>query len=427
MKRIIAVLLSVIMALGLTSCASPAAVTVPQEIKPAALKAVAYDDYDGRYQTREENPLSEDFITALQDFSAKIASQTLSGQSDNMCVSPISLFMALSLVTQGANGETRAELLDAMCLSNELAKELPTQTGNLMRRLYTDNEMGVLKLANSIWKQNGTPFEQKYLNSMAADFYASLFSVDFSDSATGSKVGEWIADNTGGLLAPTLEFDPRTLMALVNTVYLTDQWVDQFNEDNTATDDFNKADGTAVICDFMNREALTGAYRTGNGFTAAPLSLKNSGEMLFILPDEGVSPSDLLSDPSAVADMLNTSQYDYGKIIYKVPKFSFGAAPKVEDAVRALGVRKAFESDADFTGILNDQLWISAILQETHVGVDENGVQAAAYTLIAMCGSGMPQEQEPIMITLDRPFIFAIISNTGAPLFIGVVNDPTAA
>ena len=425
MKQITAFILCGILTLSFMSCAKQT--KAMEDIKPAALKSAAFDDYESKNQIREENPMDEAFVAAIQEFSSKVASQTLTGQHKNMCVSPISLYLALSLVTHGAGSDTRSELLNALCLSDELAAKLPKQVGSLMRRLHTDNEIGVLKLANSVWMQNGASFKQKYLDSMSSDFYASLFSVDFSDNATAGKAGNWIKENTGGLLAPAIQFDPNTIMALVNTVYLTDQWIDQFNEGLTAPDNFTKTDNEKVTCDFMNREAFNSAYIKGNGFTAAPLNMKNNGKMIFILPDEGILPDDLLSSPECVADMLDTSLYENGKVVYKIPKFSFGAAPEVKEAVQALGVHKAFETDADFSSIMKDPLWISSILQETHIGIDENGVQAAAYTMIFMAsGAFIPEEQEPIMMVLDRPFLFAVMSDAGVPLFIGIVNDPAA-
>jgi serpin B len=58
--------------------------------------------------------------------------------------------------------------------------------------------------------------------------------------------------------------------------------------------------------------------------------------------------------------------------------------------------------------------------------MDENGVEAAAYTIIEMeTGSAAPPEEQ-IEMNLNRPFLFTITSREGAVLFIGVCGNPTA-
>ena len=72
------------------------------------------------------------------------------------------------------------------------------------------------------------------------------------------------------------------------------------------------------------------------------------------------------------------------------------------------GVRRAFASDqADFSGMTQDQAFLSQVLQETHIAIDEKGVEAATFTKIDYAGMAAPNENEAHMI-LNRPFYMGL-------------------
>lgn len=443
MKRILPALLCAALTLTLASCAqsppprdvqSPPPQDIqtpaPRDVQPAEIQAIGIDETGKAMQRRSLNPVAAETVTSLREFSAELAALTLT-KKENQCVSPISLYLALAMAAQGARDSTRAELLNAMRVPDTLAGRLPEQAGNLMRRLYTDNDAGVLKVANSAWIQNGYDLEDAYLDSLSGEYYAALYNVDFNDADTGKQIGRWIADNTGGLLTPEPEYDKATVLTLINTIYLKDAWRNIFRM--TQLDDFTRADGSVVSCTFMLRGATNGheLRRFGEGYAAAAIPTQNGVSMALILPDEGLSPWDLLSKPEIVAEWLDLSGYRGGAVLYTVPQFSFGAKPDVLNAVQNMGVKAAFDArTADLTGIYNDPgqpLFIGDIRQETHIGIDENGVEAAAYTEIIAFAGAMPMEpDDELDLKLDRPFAFALISDTGVPLFVGVVEDPTA-
>lgn len=167
----------------------------------------------------------------------------------------------------------------------------------------------------------------------------------------------------------------------------------------------------------MNRGA-SGGFSVGENFTRASLSLKQNGEMVFVLPDPGVSVEELLADEEALGEAFSGGSAEYGTITWKVPKFSFGQKYDLREALTHLGLTAAFEDTADFSAMTKESVWISGIRQETHIGIDENGVEAAAYTEIVYSGAGMPKDHADMI--LNRPFLYALTSRDGIPLFIGV-------
>ena len=90
-----------------------------------------------------------------------------------------------------------------------------------------------------------------------------------------------------------------------------------------------------------------------------------------------------------------------------------------------LGMEKAFDETAEFTAMTDDPVWIDSATQMVHVGINEDGVEAAAYTDLGYAGAGMPQDKAEMI--LDRPFLFVIRdSYCGyAPIFIGVCVNPS--
>ncbi|TCS87082.1 serpin (serine protease inhibitor) [Keratinibaculum paraultunense] len=115
-------------------------------------------------------------------------------------------------------------------------------------------------------------------------------------------------------------------MTLINTIYFYDEWVDSFNVKNTIEDEFYLADGSTVKSDFMNMTYGSHSFVGVDGYTVSYLNLKNSSQMVFILPDEGVSPYDIISDPELLDEALNslsTDEMQMGEVIFKIPKLTF--------------------------------------------------------------------------------------------------------
>lgn len=381
-------------------------------------QAYAYDDYESRGKVRNENPVDDEFKTAVNLFSYETTVQVFAQNKGNVNYSPLSLYYATALSATGANGKTADEMLALLNMPDK--DSLSTQCGNFYRRIYKGNEIGKIKIANSLWMENNIKWKNNFIKNAADNFYAHSFGVDFSDSDTGKVMGQWVADNTNGIITPSIEVLPNQIMSIINTVYFYDEWDNSFNSELTAVDSFTAGDGRQINCEFMNSEDYNGFFK-GKGFTRATLGLKNADAMVFILPDEGVSPRELLSTPEKAADVFDNGEEYYGKITWKIPKFSFGSKLDLSDTLKALGVNSAFASDADFSGITDESAFIGKINQDTHIGIDEKGVEAAAFTEISLCGTGAPQAETEMI--LDRPFIYGVYAD-GALLFIGICENP---
>lgn len=388
-------------------------------------KAYAFDDYDSRVKVRDENPVKDNTIKAINNFAYKTASLVLKEGEGNKNYSPLSLYYALALATTGAGSETEKELLDLLGMPD--SKTLSIESGNLYRQLYRDNKIGKFKIANSIWlgnEANGKPvrFKDSFIENALKNFYASSYNVNFADSETGKAMGEWISENTKGTLSPEIETDPEQILSIINTVYFYDQWINRFDKEKTLEDVFHLSDGEEVRTDFMNQTMWAASFTKGENFTRSGLSLKNNGEMIFILPDQGVSAYDLISSPEEIQRIFEEGEDFYGEVVWKIPKFAFDSKFKLKDQLKELGIKEAFNPNADFTGITDHMAYISGIQQETHISIDEEGVEASAFTQIDYDGSAPPEGRADMI--LDRPFIYGITADNGNLVFIGICTNP---
>ena len=164
-------------------------------------------------------------------------------------------------------------------------------------------------------------------------------------------------------------------------------------------------------------------------FGAVRLHLADGARMWLVLPDEGLTPGDLLGSGHALNLILgNVSLYENQKSLrvnLSMPKFDIVGDLKLNDSLKSLGITSVFDrSSADFTPILPDgNAWLEEAKHAARVKADEEGVEAAAYTVMMMAGASMPPDDE-MDFTLDRPFLFIIESQDDLPLFAGIVNNP---
>lgn len=386
--------------------------------------AYAFED-DRQWDIREQNPVDDSFMAAINDFSYKTGSLILNDEGKNTNYSPLSLYYALAIAATGAENETEAELLSLLGITE--SQELAEQSGNLYRTLYKDNEIGKLKIANSIWlddDMNGEKIEYKegFAEQAADNFYASSHSVDFSNSETGKLMSKWVSDNTNGTISPTIETDAEQILSILNTIYFYDEWINRFDKDKTKEDIFYISNGNEVKADFMNQTFGSARFAKGDGFTRANLALKNAGKMIFILPDEGISPYELITSPQGMKQTFEGGENFNGQVAWKIPKFSFESKLKLNNILKILSVNSAFTADADFSGITENMAYITDVQQETHIAIDENGVEAAAFTQIDYAGAALPEDRADMI--LDRPFIYCITAENGSLLFVGICENP---
>lgn len=375
----------------------------------------------------EGNHVTEAEHAALTAFTAKSTPLVLAGQEGkNAIYSPLSLWSALAMLAQCADGDSRQQVLDAMGADG--VDTLQDQVEHLWRTLYTDDGMSTLILSNSIWLNSslqGT-YVQDTLDTLAQKYYAGTYAVPMGTGEADQVVTEWVGEQTRGLIGgdqPVVETKPETLALLVSSLYYKAAWQDEFMPERTETDTFTGADGQESRVDFMHRTEDANFIRR-DGYQAARLQT-HLGEMVFVLPDQGVAPESLLQNQEFLSRLeFYGDAAIWGEVQWSVPKFDVDSDLDLMEALKAMGITDLPDFDrADLTALTDLDAFLSDAKQLARVKVDEKGVEAAAVTIMAACGAGMPPEDPEICVMdLDRPFLF-IIRTQDVPLFVGVVNQ----
>ena len=396
-----------------------------------ALKA--YLDALGQYHDalaalRGDNPgLTEEHWKVLNGFAAKSVPLVLTEHTEeNAIYSPLSLWSALAMLAQCADGDSRRQVLEA--IGTEDTAALQDQVEHIWRALYTDDGMSALILANSIWLNSNMQgaYIQETLDTLAQKYYAGAYSVPMGTGEADAAITQWVNEQTKGLIgsdAPVVQTDTLTLVLLVSSLYYKAAWQNEFMPERTEIDTFTDAAGNESKVDFMHRTEDANFIRR-EGYQAARLSTQ-VGEMVFVLPDEGVSPASLLREP----DFLSRLEFygdacTWGEVQWSVPKFDVNSDLDLMEALADLGITDLTDPDrADLSALTDLDAFLSEAKQLARVKVDEEGVEAAAVTILSVKNLNLPpQSTEVCVMDLDRPFLF-VIRAEGVPLFVGVVNQ----
>lgn len=358
-----------------------------------------------------------------------LAAQFLSGAGEeNAVLSPVNIYMALAMLAELTDGESRAQLLDLIGAQNiEAVRE---QAQAIWRACSMDVEEIQCVLASSIWLRDDLGFVQSTMDTLANTYYASSYRGEMGSGEINRAIQSWLNEQTRGLLeeqAATIETDPLTVLLLATTIYYSAQWTDEFNEELNYTDVFHAPSGD-VDTEYMYTGRFMDYY-SGEGWGAVRLSLRGGNGMWFILPDEDVSVDALLEDDDVMRLMSagEADEGEYVRVYFSVPKFDIASQLDLTEGLMELGVTDVFDPDvSDFTPMTTDTdvpIYVSEATHAARVKIDEEGVEAAAFTVLDAPTSMAPSDEE-IYFTLDRPFLFAISSQDGLPLFAGVVNRP---
>ncbi|HHU56036.1 MAG TPA: serpin family protein [Acholeplasmataceae bacterium] len=382
---------------------------------PKYPEATKYVDIAGsKYQGLK---LDYNFFTSVNEFSYQTSSILIDG-SENQIYSPISLYMALSMVAEGCSEDALSEVLTVLNVEN--LEMLRTENEKLFKKLYFNNDVGKLLLANSIWLNQDRQFVKDTLDILAEKYYAHSFSLDFTNSQNGKKIAKWVSEHTGGKLGnENNEFSlrPNMLLILINTIYFYDEWVFSFDENLTTSKPFygDKVDTTL----FMNGIVQTKYLKTDQ-YELASIPFKNKCNIVFILPNEDVEITWVLQNLQSVAgNIQNTTNKS---IILEIPKFSFKSDFDLIPMLQELGINEIFSNDNSLTNIITNQGYVSSVIQKSYINVNEKGCEATAYTKVTVVETSEPDPEFTLM--LNRPFVFVIVNEENLPLFIGVLKDP---
>ena len=338
----------------------------------------------------------------------------------NTVISPLSLHLAFDMLYNGADGETEKEMRKTLGYPSNLDKIIISeQSKAIMDNLKSTNSM-TLEIANSLWAKENVKIKQPFIDNSKKYFYAEV-----KNDTSPSVINKWVSEKTHKKINKIVSEDSDIKTALINAIYFNGNWADKFEKDNTVDQDFTTIDKqkikvpTMYKCDDM-------PYYENEKYQAVRLNYKGNKISMFVfLPKEKKSIDDFVKDFSQ-EEFLNASKnLETTKLELYLPKFKTECSFQLSKTVKKLGMKSAFDSNADFSGI-SDEFFISRIIHKTYIDVNESGTEAAAVTAIIQdelaCA---PSEEKIISMRVNRPFFFVLSDNdSNIPVFMGVITEP---
>ncbi|MGD9209402.1 MAG: serpin family protein [Desulfobacteraceae bacterium] len=386
----------------------------------------------------ENPPTAEEIATRIQsinDFAFELYQQLIT-EADNLFYSPYSISLSLAMAYAGAAGETETQMADALHFELSQAKLHPafkSLADELASRNYEEATVAQgrgfkLNIANAAWGQDDYPFLNKFFYTIDSNYDGGFSSLDFvaDPEAARITINNWVAEQTNDHIQDLIAqgvLSTLTRLVLTNAVYFNAAWAYPFERSETKEDLFYVSDGRTPMVEMMHQEN-TFEYSEGEGYQAIKLPYQNEELfMVILLPDAGQFEvfEESMSREKIETIIREMRSHD---VLLRLPKFTIEAGFNLNAPLKSLGMINAFSANADFSGINGERsLFISNVIHQGFVAVDEEGTEAAAGTAVIMNKNMAPSAK----VIADRPFIFLIQDSvTETILFIGKVMDPSS-
>ena len=349
--------------------------------------------------------------------------QTTQPAGENLFVSPLSLHMALGMLLNGADGETAQQIQKALKMEGLTQADLNQAYKTLMEDLPQADPSVKLAMANSVWYRNGFQVENNFLDVLRQSFKAEVLAQDFNSPATKDRINQWASDNTNAKIKKVIdEIRPDHVMFLLNALYFKGDWKYQFDPKQTTDASFTLANGSSKNVKMMSLQQAFRVARTEK-YSAAQLPYASGQFNLTLLMPNGDGTVDDLIKNFGTSDWSNLQNnlLQESKVLVGLPKFTLDYEVELNKTLQQMGMERVFSNQAQLDKISKaEQLAVSLIKQNTYLGVDEKGTEAAAVTSIGVVVTSMPPSY-----LFDRPFVFIISEKTSDTiLFMGRIMNP---
>jgi len=354
--------------------------------------------------------------------------------NQNVVLSPVSAALNLSMVLNGAEGETRHEMLSALALHGSELEEINTANEELIKLLRTPTQSVTLSVADSLWVDSRrAKLRPEYVKRMHSAYDAELVNLDFSAPSATQRVNDWASKQTQGKIPKVIDrIDPAELLLLMNAVYFKGAWTHKFDKAKTHPNDFTRGNGSKRKVELMSQAGRFEYFETPQmqgirlPFGAADLIME------VILPAQSSSLGALEEQLTAERWKEWRGHYAWHSGTIELPRFELKSDYVLNEPLQALGIQRAFQAGhAQLTGLLAPggdagHVSISTVLQSTYWKVDEEGSEAAAVTTTGIRATAVARPEQPFRMIVDRPFFCAIQDKrSGALLFVGAIHDPS--
>lgn len=340
--------------------------------------------------------------------------------NNNIFISPISINLALELAYNGANGETQKAMAKVLGLEG-IDLDTVNQSNSVLinRYLGIDNKVQ-MAIANSIWANKGITLNLDFVRRTEELYNARIRNLDFSHPLAVKAINGWISDETNAKISRIVErVNNGAIFYLINALYFKGVWTKEFNKNNTADREFYLINGKKKMIPMMSQTSVVKYYQ-GKDFEAISLPYGSGKVSMYIfLPNVNSNLSKFINNLNVNNWEKWMSNFSEKELTVVLPKFKVNYDIILNDTLKELGMEIAFGSEADFSGLCKEKVFIDEVKHKTIMEVNEEGTEAVSVTSVEMKMNGTPK------FVINRPFFCAIVDNTtGLILFVCYVIDP---
>jgi serine protease inhibitor len=406
--------------LGCTGKPTSTEVAIPPVVKPTNADKASPEDKTT--VARDSNQFALDLFGRLE-------------KQGNLFFSPASISTALAMTYAGARGQTAEQMAKVLHFQLDPKRLHPAFAALLWEMQGQGKPSGCrLSIANALWGHKDTHFLPEFLQETNDNYGAALQQVDFAKAEDARRtINGWIAQHTADKIKDLLEpgdVTPATRLVLTNAIYFKGDWLRPFKGEDTHNQPFHVTKTKDESVSMMHQTGqflhFTDEEKT---FQLLEMPYKDSElSMALLLPAQvdGLAQLEKKLDAELLAKWLEKAEPT--KVQLTLPKFTMRSRLPLADRLKAMGMTAAFRpEEADLTGMTHDKppLYLSAVIHEAWVDVNEKGTEAAAATAVIARAASAAVQEKLIVFRADHPFLFLIRdTRSGSILFLGRVSNP---
>lgn len=342
-------------------------------------------------------------------------------------VSPLSVTYLMSMLANGADGETQQQILATLGWAGEGIQQPSLQDINDYSRMLIEkterlDKAVTVEIANYVAVNKEFKLNSKFQKSVERDYKAGVESLNFTSPSTLKHINDWCNDRTHGMIPSIInELDPDAVSYLMNAIYFNGTWKDKFSKEETKQEMFRGYTRDIQYVDMMHRHGEY-FYADGDGYSAVSIPYGNGAfRMTVILPSEGSFLRDVMASMDGGKFQALQRSMEKCNVDLKIPRFTTEVDLPLNDIISALGAPLIFSSQADFSQFERGDFYVSKMFQKAKIEVSEEGTKAAAVTAAIMMMSAVrPEKKRNVVFHADSPFAYIISENsTGSIYFMG--------
>ena len=342
-------------------------------------------------------------------------------------VSPLSVTYLMSMLANGADGETQQQILATLGWAGEGIQQPSLQDINDYSRMLIEktarlDKAVTVEIANYVAVNKEFKLNSKFQKSVERDYKAGVESLNFTSPSTLKRINDWCNDRTHGMIPSIInELDPDAVSYLMNAIYFNGTWKDKFSKEETKQEMFRGYTRDIQYVDMMHRHGEY-FYADGDGYSAVSIPYGNGAfRMTVILPSEGSFLRDVMASMDGGKFQALQRSMEKCNVDLKIPRFTTEVDLPLNDIISALGAPLIFSPQADFSQFARGNFYVSKMFQKAKIEVSEEGTKAAAVTAAIMMMSAVrPEKKRNVVFHADSPFAYIISENsTGSIYFMG--------